>query len=96
MIGKYAPSIFPHTEGCDLCKRQDRPLQRHEPFNSAYRQRSKELGCWLLICDECHRRIHQKDAAFAYEVKQLMQIAAMEHYGWTVDEFRIYFGRNYL
>ena len=96
MITKYAPSIFPHTEGCDLCKRQDRPLQRHEPFGGPFRQRSKALGCWLLVCDDCHRRIHQKDPQYGREVKQLMQLHAMEHYGWTVEEFRLNFGKNYI
>ena len=93
----YAPSIFPHKDGCcDLCRRQDRPLQRHEPFNAANRKRSKQLGCWMLICDECHRRIHQSDPEFAFEAKVLMQHAAMEEYGWTMGEFRQHFGKNYI
>lgn len=92
----YAPSIAPHTEGCDLCRRRDRPLQRHEPFQGAFRTRSKNLGCWFWVCDECHRRIHQKDARFRLETKMLMQQLCMEHYGWTIEEFRANFGRNYL
>lgn len=92
----YAPSIVPHKEGCDICLRRDRPLHRHEAFGGAYRTRAKNLGCWLLVCDVCHRRMHQQDANLRFQIKQLVQLCAMEHYGWTVDQFRLYFGRNYL
>lgn len=92
----YAPSVVTHKEGCDVCRRRDRPLQRHEAFGGAYRTRSKNLGCWLWACDVCHRRMHQKDARLRFQVKQTVQLCAMEHYGWTVEEFRLNFGRNYL
>ena len=91
----YAPSIMPHSEGCDICCRRDRPLQRHEAFGGAFRARSKALGCWLWVCDACHMKMHQKDAQLRYNVKQLVQLQAMAHYGWTVEEFRTLFGRNY-
>lgn len=92
----YAPSIMIHTQGCDLCRRTDRPLQRHEAFGGAFRARSKALGCWLYVCDTCHMKMHQSDALMRYRVKQMTQLRAMEYYGWTVDQFRAYFGRNYL
>ena len=92
----YAPSIAIHAEGCDLCRRRDRPLQRHEVFHGPFRKRAKALGCWLWICDCCHDRLHFRDAQFQLYTKQLMQQTAMEHYGWTVEQFRAEFGRNYL
>lgn len=92
----YAPSIAIHAEGCDLCRRRDRPLQRHEVFHGPFRKRAKALGCWLWICDVCHDRLHFRDAQFQLYTKQLMQQTAMEHYGWTVEQFRAEFGRNYL
>lgn len=92
----YAPSIMVHSEGCDICRRTDRPLQRHEAFGGAFRERSKALGCWMWVCDACHTKMHQKDAQLRFRVKQLVQLQAMQTYEWTVDQFRAYFGRNYL
>ena len=59
----YAPSLFKNRPGrCLLCERVDRPLQRHEVFHGPYRQKAKALGCWVLICDECHRLAHSDGA----------------------------------
>lgn len=92
----YAPSLFRHQPGkCFLCGRADRPLQRHEVFHGPYRQKAKALGCWLSICEECHMRAHT-DGAIDRGLKRSMQLKAMNAYGWTVDRFRGYFGKNYL
>lgn len=92
----YAPSIAYQTGCCPLCGRRDRPLQRHEAFHGAYREKSKRLGCWLYICDICHDRVHHKDAALDLYVKRLMQTLATEHYGWNAEQFRKEYGKNYL
>lgn len=92
----YAPSIAIQDGCCPICGRRDRPLQRHEAFHGAYRDKSKRLGCWLYICDLCHDRLHHKDAELDLYVKRLMQTLAMEHYDWTVEQFRKEWGKNYL
>lgn len=91
----YAPSLYKSKEGiCCLCGRVDRPLQRHEVFHGAYREKAKAFGCWLRVCDECHRQIHAT-GRLDRAVKRGMQIRAMEAYGWSVAEFRAVFGKNY-
>lgn len=92
----YAPSIAGESGRCVFCGRTDRPLQRHEPLHGPNRTASKKLGCWVQICDLCHTRLHQRDAALDMVLKQKMQALAMEHYDWTVDEFRRMFGKSYL
>ena len=93
----YAPSLIEWREGeCLICGRSDRPIQRHEVFHGSYRERSKNLGCWVNICDECHRAIHQTAKFKERALKNLMQRAAMKHYNWSVDLFRQNFGKNYL
>ena len=92
----YAASIVTNIGQCAYCGRTDRALQRHEAFHGAFRTKSKELGCWLLICFDCHDRLHHKDARIDREIKEFMQREAMRHYGWSVDEFRQRFGKNYL
>jgi len=91
----YAPSIAIQDGSCPICARRSRPLQRHEVFHGAYRDKAKRLGCWLYICDICHDRLHHHDAELDLYLKRLMQRLAMEYYGWSVDEFRQRFGKNY-
>lgn len=92
----YAPSLFKNRPGrCLLCERVDRPLQRHEVFHGPYRQKAKALGCWVLICDECHRLAHS-DGAIDRNLKKAMQTKLVEVYGWTTAQFRAAFGKNYL
>lgn len=92
----YAPSLLTNWGFCEWCMRADRALQRHEVYHGAYRKRSKELGCWVLLCDECHDRLHHHDAGMDRQLKGLMQYVAMKHYGWSVDDFRQRFGKSYV
>lgn len=92
----YAPSLFPWKPGeCLICRRSDRPLQRHEVFHGPYRETSKRLGCWVYICDYCHMRLHGSDGMNDKTLKRIMQKKAMEHYGWTTEQFREVFGKDY-
>ena len=95
----YAPSLLQKDLSyCFLCKRRDRKLDRHELWQGAYRKKSKETGMWVMLChDDCHEGrngVHQNPAR-AHELRQLGQMVLMEH-GWTVDDVRQAFGRNYL
>lgn len=92
----YAPSVMGEMDRCALCGRRDRALQRHECFHGAYREKSKNYGCWILICDLCHEKIHHKGGGMDQLAKTMMQNKAMEFYGWGVDEFRDRFGKNYV
>ena len=97
----YAPSILQDDmEHCFLCGRCDRKLDRHEIFpGTAYREKSKRYGLWVLLCNQpCHegkdgaqynRGIRERLSAYA-------QRLAMEEYGWTVEEFRAEFGKNWI
>lgn len=95
----YNPSILQQDECCYLCGRCDRKLDRHEVFGGAYRQKSKEYGLWVLLCHEdCHEGRHgvHGDPANAKPLKRRAQAAAMCEYGWSIDDFRAVFGKNYL
>ena len=95
----YAPSLLQDDlTKCFLCGRKDRKLDRHELWQGAYRKKSKATGMWVMLCHEdCHEGrngVHQNHAK-AHELRQLGQIALMET-GWTVEDVRREFGRNYL
>lgn len=98
----YAPSILQQGERCHMCHENPTfdQLDRHEVFGGAYREKSKELGLWVLLCHHEHH-IFGRDAvhnnrAKDLELKQEGQRAAMAAYGWNTEEFIARFGRNYL
>ena len=91
----YAPQLITlKTDGCFVCGRQDRPLQRHEIFHGPYRSKSKAYGCWAPICDLCHTKVH-KDALLDRKLKVIFQHRAMKEYHWSLDDWRRVFGKNY-
>ena len=92
---QYADSILQGTERCYLCGRTYR-LQRHEVYNGSYRTKSKRLGCWVLLCAECHHDITHINADRRIALKQESQLKVMDFYGIGEDEFRQYFGKSYL
>jgi hypothetical protein len=99
----YAPSILTcHDEyHCKLCGRNGMrdPLDRHEIFGGGLREKSKRYGLWVHLCGwSCHRGdkgVH-RDRELDLALKREAQRAAMERYGWSVDDFRALFRNNYL
>ena len=95
----YSHSLLQEdTSYCFLCKRRDRKLDRHEIWGGAYRKKSKATGMRVMLChDDCHEGTNgvHRNPRRAHELRQLGQMALMEH-GWTVDDVRKAFGRNYL
>lgn len=83
---------------CFLCGRRDRKLDRHEIWGGAYRKKSKATGMWVMLChNDCHEGpngVH-KNPAKLYGLRQLGQMALMEN-GWSVEDVRREFGKNYL
>lgn len=101
----YAPSVVDYYgttfERCFLCDwRGD--LVRHEIFGASNRQKSKAYGLWVLLCPRCHMELHNWDNRKNHKImsptrlKQLAQRNAMAHYGWSVEDWRERFGKNYL
>ena len=95
----YAPSILQEGDYCFLCGRMDRKLDRHEVFPGPFRYKSKMYGLWLNLCHyPCHEGpdgAHASREVSRY-LKAYAQGKAMETYGWTEQQFRERFGKNYL
>lgn len=95
----YAPSIMQQDMSCCyLCGRRNRKLDRHEPFGGAYRDKSKRLGLWVLLChDECHegRNGAHGDPAVNRSLRRDAQVWAMFKFGWSTSDFIREFGKNY-
>ena len=87
---------------CWLCGRngQTDPLDKHHIFGGANRTKSEQYGAWVYLChSRCHENgpesVH-KNAATAQRLHEFGQQLLMEENGWTAEDFRLEFGRNYL
>lgn len=101
----YAPSIMQDTvfePFCYLCGANGAldKLDRHEIFGGPYREKSKRLGLWVLLChNDCHifgPMAAHNNASTALRLKQEAQRRAMKAYGWSTEDFIREFGKNYL
>ena len=87
---------------CWLCGRngmQD-PLDLHHIFSGTNRAKSDRYGLTVLLC---HRRCHifgkhavHASRETAQRLHEYGQRKAMEENGWTIDQFRQQFGKNYI
>lgn len=93
-------SIIPgdDKEKCFLCGKYCW-TERHHVFGGAFRKKSEYYNLTVHLCHYCHNEppngAHYARAVSNY-LKQIGQKAAMEQYGWTVEQFREKFGKNYL
>ena len=88
---------------CWLCGRNGSrdPLDKHHIFGGvAYRDKSERYG---LTVDLCHDRCHENGPKAAHRCRATAealraygQRKAMIENGWTVEEFRLQFGKNWL
>ena len=91
----YGPSIVGNGGGCYVCGKRV-ATQRHEFIHGFNREKSKMFGLWSDLCEDCHRRVHNADSELDWKLKEIAQRRAMERFGWSVEDFREIFGRNYL
>ena len=83
---------------CFLCGKYI-PTEEHHIFGGGLRKKSEYYGLKADLCHWCHNEppngAHYNIAVAVY-LKKIAQRAAMEHYGWDIDQFREVFGKNYL
>lgn len=92
--------LQPNNHECYLCHRTSEPLDRHHIFGGALRGNAEKYGLTVYLCHrECHifgpHSAHQSADTTLY-LREQAQRAAMDYYGWTVEEFRQRFGKSYL
>lgn len=90
--------ITDEFDKCFLCG-SHRMIEVHHIFNASNRNHSTKYGLVIPLCRWCHNTsphgVHH-NAQLNQVLKAQAQEKAMEHYGWTVDDFRKIFGKNYL
>lgn len=87
---------------CFLCHRTETSYNRlevHHIFSGANRKLSEKYGLTVTLCHECHNEppfgAHYNADVMDY-LHRYGQEKAMQEQGWTEDEFREIFGKNYL
>ncbi len=89
-------------ENCYLCgmNRNLEPLECHHVFNGSNRKWSEKYGLTVYLHgNKCHRT-GENSVHVNGEVREQLQAQAqrkaMEHYNWSIDEFRRIFGRSFI
>lgn len=73
------------------------PLDEHHVFFGPYRKKSEKYGLKVYLHhQQCHINGVHRYAEQCRELQDRVQRIAMEHYGWTEDDFRAMFGRSYV
>lgn len=75
-------------------------LECHHVFGgNPNRKLSEQYGLKVWLCHDHHNE-PPNGVHFNAELRQRLQAKAqrkaMEHYGWTEDQFRAVFGKNYI
>lgn len=83
---------------CYLCGRSGQ-LEQHHIYPAALRNKSTRWGCTVMLCHNCHNEppngVHF-NREVADKLKADCQIACMDAYHWTKEEFVANFYKNYL
>lgn len=94
--------IQPDREHCFICGKNGYgdPLDCHHVFFGANRSKSERYGLTVFLChNSCHifgdNSVH-KNAKVCRTLQAKAQKIAMKHYGWSVEQFREIFGKNYI
>ena len=95
-----AKSIISEEKRCYMCG-SVRWLECHhqQVFGGINRQLSEKYGIKVYLCHYCHNEPpngvhHNKKNRLALQAKA--QKIAMQHYGWSEEDFRSIFGKSYL
>ena len=76
------------------------PLDEHHVYNGSNRSNSEKYGLKVYLHhSKCHifgkQSVHG-NAEINKAVKAQVQRIEMEHYGWSVEDFRAIFGKSYI
>ena len=94
-------SIIQTEKKCYITGRTDNLHEHHVYFGTSNRKLSEKYGLKIWIVGELHNLgdfgVHGKYGhELDLKIKREVQIKAMEHYGWSVEDFIRRFGRSYI
>lgn len=90
--------IQKHTDRCFMCG-ATRGLEWHHIFGAALKKKSEKYKLMARLCHYCHNEppngVHQNQE-IRHKLQALAQKKAMEHYGWSIEDFRKEFYKSYI
>ena len=92
-------SILQNEKKCILCGKNGGAwgLDLHHVFFGSLRKKSDKHGLTVWLChDTCHLNGVHKDTRLNRKLQAFAQVKAMEHYGWSTEDFIKEFYKNYL
>ena len=94
-----AKSIISEEKRCYICGCRHWIEIHHVFGGTAYKKKADIYGLTVPLCHCCHNE-PPNGVHFNKEIRRKLQAKvqkiAMKHYGWSVEDFRDRFGRNYL
>lgn len=91
-------SILQDTKECYITGAKT-GLHCHHVFGGPNRNNSEKYGLWVWLRSDWHN-MSDYGVHFNKDLRQRLQAQAqekaMEHYGWSVEDFTKIFGRNYI
>lgn len=87
---------------CFICKQKPcgDPLDKHHCFCGALRDKSEKYGLTVYIHhNKCHifgKNAVHTNAEVNRQLQSFAQKKAMKHYGWSIEDFRREFYKNYI
>ena len=87
-------SIMQSDKECFICGRTE-PLHLHHCLAGSYRTLATKYGLTVHLCAEHHLMVHDHEELMRW-LRRMAQIRAMDHYGWTEEEFIEKIGRSFL
>lgn len=94
-----AKSIINEERRCFICGSHQWIEIHHIYPGVANKKLSEKYGLKVPLCHYCHNEppngVHF-NKAIRRKLQAYAQKKAMKHYGWSIDDFRAIFGRNYL
>lgn len=86
------------TNHCFMCG-ATRWLEWHHIFGAALKKKSEKYKLMVRLCHYCHNEppngVHFNKER-RHKLQAFTQKKAMEHYGWTIEEFIEKFRKNYI
>lgn len=83
---------------CYLCGASNH-LEKHHIYGGALRKKSEQYGLTVTLCHDCHNE-PPSGVHFCYDISRTLktkaQKEAMKYYGWSMDDFRKIFYKNYI
>lgn len=93
-----AESILQKARKCALC-RSPLSIEEHHVFEGSRRKKSEAYGLKVYLCP-FHHRISSNSVHLCEELNRDLKVwaqrKAMQHYGWSVEDFIKIMGKNYL